>query len=114
MDLDDTLPKAANKPRLVPARMFLRSGHKVRFREEVSKDSLMFALGEEYSAEAADEGWRAEGEWVRASPEQALVEVFEFAKRECYAICDPATWFENMRRSTLRRAASSSRYRDRI
>lgn len=204
MDMDDTLPKAANKPRLAPARMFLRSNHKVRFRDEVSKDSLMFDLGEEYSAEieactkaesfaaafgmlevignakdpkgplwclyimealesgfckigvslkplerlahiqtcnphrivlyacvfscyqrateiesgvlkkAADEGWRAQGEWVRASPEQALIEVFEFAKRECYAICDPATWFENMRRSTLRRAASSPRYRDRI
>ncbi len=202
--MSDTLPKAAGKPKLVPARMFRRAVHKVFFREETSPDSFMFDLGHDFSAEiaactdaesfalafgmleaigngkdpkgplwclyvmeaegsgfckigvsmkplervaqiqscnphrialyacvfscymrateiesgvlkkAAQEGWRAQGEWVRATPEQALTEIFEFAKRECYAICDPATWFENMRRSTLRRAAQSPRYRNRI
>ncbi len=202
--MDDTLPKSADRPNLVPARMFLRSNHRVRFRDTFDKDRRMFDLGDDFSAEmracrdvaslelalgmldvigksrdpkgpmsclyvieaegtgyckigvsvrpterigalqtanahklslfacvfssnmrateiesgvlkcAAEQGWRAQGEWLRGKPEDVLSEILSFAKRECYAICDPLTWFEDMRALTLKKASRMRRYRDRI
>ena len=202
--MTDILPKSATRPKLVPARHYLRYNHTVRFRDEGNLAARMFDLGSDYRFEiaactdetsmamafgmleaigngkdprgplwcvyvmeaensgfskigvsqkpvdrvsqiqssnphritlyaavfssivkatdiesgvlkkAAQEGWRACGEWVRATPEQLLVEIFDFAKRECHAICDPLTWFEDMKASTLRRASQMRRYRNRI
>lgn len=202
--MDDTLPKSADRPKLVPARMFLRSNHKVRFNDYPSTERRMLDLGDDFSAEmqacrdvsslelalgmlevigtsrdprgpmaclyvieaegtgyckigvsvrpverlgqlqtanahklslfacvfssfmrateiesgvlkcATEQGWRAQGEWLRGRPEDVLSEIFSFAKRECYAICDPLTWFEDMRALTLKKASRMRRYRDRI
>ncbi len=63
------------------------------------------SLEQKVLQEALEDGVRAEGEWIRATPQDALERVFRLAKRECMPICDASTWFENMRNDVLRHAA---------
>lgn len=61
---------------------------------------------------AQKDGFSARGEWIKATPEEALEIVLDVAWQECLPVCDPHTWFMNMRERTLRLARQKRRLKN--
>lgn len=79
--------------------------HPIRLHACVFSPTLQVGILEQATLRRASRmGVSAQGEWIKATADEAMALVLDVAWRECIPVCDAETWFLNLRGSTLSQA----------